>query len=107
MTQQTASNLLQVLIANLKADKTADMDAAMQAAVTDLDALMAAGVVITEDTAYDHAMRHLGISERAAAAGRTFQAQSRIDGPNEMNYLRNGGILPTVLRRLYKETAAA
>jgi aconitate hydratase len=39
--------------------------------------------------------------------GRTFQAQSRIDGPNEMNYLRNGGILPTVLRRLYKETAAA
>jgi aconitate hydratase len=39
--------------------------------------------------------------------GRQFQVQSRIDGPNEMNYLRNGGILPTVLRRLYKESAAA
>jgi len=38
--------------------------------------------------------------------GRQFQVQSRIDGPNEMNYLRNGGILPTVLRRLYKESAA-
>ena len=37
--------------------------------------------------------------------GRTFQAQSRIDGPNELNYLNNGGILPTVLRRLYRETA--
>jgi aconitate hydratase len=36
---------------------------------------------------------------------RTFQVQSRIDGPNEMNYLRNGGILPTVLRRLYREGA--
>ncbi|MBU6363030.1 MAG: aconitate hydratase AcnA [Acidobacteria bacterium] len=39
--------------------------------------------------------------------GRQFQVQSRIDGPNEMNYLRNGGILPTVLRRLYKESTAA
>jgi aconitase A len=39
--------------------------------------------------------------------GRTFQVQSRIDGPNEMKYLRNGGILPTVLRRLYKETAGS
>ena len=38
--------------------------------------------------------------------GRQFQVQSRIDGPNEMNYLRNGGILPTVLRRLYRESAA-
>ena len=37
--------------------------------------------------------------------GRTFPVQSRIDGPNEMNYLRNGGILPTVLRRLYRESA--
>ncbi len=37
--------------------------------------------------------------------GRTFQAQSRIDGPNELNYFNNGGILPTVLRRLYRETA--
>ncbi len=36
--------------------------------------------------------------------GRTFQAQSRIDGPTELNYFNNGGILPTVLRRLYRET---
>ena len=36
--------------------------------------------------------------------GRQFQVQSRIDGPNELNYLKNGGILPTVLRRLYKES---
>ena len=37
--------------------------------------------------------------------GRQFQVQSRIDGPNELNYLKNGGILPTVLRRLYTESA--
>ncbi len=37
--------------------------------------------------------------------GRTFQVQSRIDGPTELNYFNNGGILPTVLRRLYRETA--
>ena len=39
--------------------------------------------------------------------GRTFPVQSRIDGPNEMTYLVNGGILPTVLRRLYSESTAA
>jgi aconitate hydratase len=39
--------------------------------------------------------------------GRQFQVQSRIDGPNELNYLKNGGILPTVLRRLYKESASS
>ena len=39
--------------------------------------------------------------------GRQFQVQSRIDGPNELNYLKNGGILPTVLRRLYKETVGS
>ncbi|HWH14192.1 MAG TPA: aconitate hydratase AcnA [Miltoncostaeaceae bacterium] len=33
-----------------------------------------------------------------------FQALSRIDGPTELTYLRNGGILPTVLRRLYAES---
>ncbi len=37
--------------------------------------------------------------------GRQFPVLSRIDGPTEMNYLRNGGILPTVLRRLYRESA--
>ncbi len=36
----------------------------------------------------------------------SFEAQSRIDGPTELNYLRNGGILPTVLRRLYQESKA-
>jgi len=32
-----------------------------------------------------------------------FQALARIDGPTELAYLQNGGILPTVLRRLYAE----
>ena len=36
--------------------------------------------------------------------GRTITVLARIDGPNELNYLRNGGILPTVLRRLYRES---
>ena len=30
----------------------------------------------------------------------SFQALARIDGPTELNYLHNGGVLPTVLRRL-------
>ena len=34
----------------------------------------------------------------------SFQAQSRIDGPTELNYLKNGGVLPTVLRRLHRES---
>ena len=33
----------------------------------------------------------------------SFQALARIDGPTELNYLRNGGVLPTVLRRLNRE----
>ena len=36
-----------------------------------------------------------------------FRALARIDGPTELTYLRNGGILPTVLRRLYRESVAA
>ncbi|HMM48181.1 MAG TPA: aconitate hydratase AcnA [Miltoncostaeaceae bacterium] len=35
----------------------------------------------------------------------SFQALARVDGPTELNYIHNGGILPTVLRRLYKENA--
>ena len=35
----------------------------------------------------------------------SFQALARIDGPTELNYIHNGGILPTVLRRLYRESA--
>jgi aconitate hydratase len=34
----------------------------------------------------------------------SFRALARIDGPTELNYIRNGGILPTVLRRLYRES---
>ena len=30
----------------------------------------------------------------------SFEALARIDGPTELNYLHNGGVLPTVLRRL-------
>jgi aconitate hydratase len=37
----------------------------------------------------------------------SFRALARIDGPTELNYLHNGGILPTVLRRLYRESSAA
>ncbi len=37
----------------------------------------------------------------------SFQALARIDGPTELNYIHNGGILPTVLRRLYKEGTGA
>ena len=36
----------------------------------------------------------------------SFRALARIDGPTELSYLRDGGILPTVLRRLYRESAA-
>jgi aconitate hydratase len=35
-------------------------------------------------------------------SGRTFRALARIDGPTELDYFRNGGILPAVLRRLYR-----
>ena len=34
----------------------------------------------------------------------SFQALARIDGPTDLHYLENGGILPTVLRRLYQES---
>ena len=37
----------------------------------------------------------------------SFQVQSRIDGPTELSYLKNGGILPAVLRRLHKESLQA
>ncbi len=36
-----------------------------------------------------------------------FSVLARIDGPTELNYIHNGGILPTVLRRLYKESTAS
>jgi aconitate hydratase len=37
----------------------------------------------------------------------TFQATCRIDGPIELDYYRNGGILPAVLRRLARDGAPA
>ncbi|MBI2684195.1 MAG: aconitate hydratase AcnA [Actinobacteria bacterium] len=42
----------------------------------------------------------------ADGVDRPFQALARVDGPTELTYLENGGILPTVLRRLYRDSAA-
>jgi aconitate hydratase A / 2-methylisocitrate dehydratase len=36
-----------------------------------------------------------------------FRVLARIDGPTELGYLREGGILPAVLRRLYRESTTA
>jgi aconitate hydratase len=36
---------------------------------------------------------------------RHFEAMVRLDGPIELDYYRQGGILPAVLRRLAKESA--
>jgi aconitate hydratase len=36
----------------------------------------------------------------------SFPALARIDGPTDLRYLENGGILPTVLRRLYRESSS-
>jgi len=38
---------------------------------------------------------------------RTFEVTCRIDGPIELDYYRNGGILPAVLRRLARESTPA
>ena len=38
-------------------------------------------------------------------ATQTFEVKVRADAPVEVEYLRNGGILQTVLRQLSKETA--
>jgi aconitate hydratase len=37
----------------------------------------------------------------------SFRALARVDGPTELGYLNNGGILPAVLRRLYRESTGA
>jgi aconitate hydratase A / 2-methylisocitrate dehydratase len=39
-------------------------------------------------------------------SSKTFDVTCRIDGPIELDYYRNGGILPAVLRRLAREGAA-
>ena len=36
----------------------------------------------------------------------SFQVLARVDGPTELRYIHNGGILPAVLRRLYQESAS-
>ena len=38
-------------------------------------------------------------------ASKTFDVTCRVDGPIELDYYRNGGILPAVLRRLAREDA--
>jgi aconitate hydratase len=44
------------------------------------------------------------VTATAADRTRTFQAIARLDGPIEVDYYRQGGILPAVLRRLARET---
>jgi aconitate hydratase len=41
----------------------------------------------------------------ASGAERRFDVIARLDGPIEVDYFRNGGILPAVLRRLARESA--
>ncbi len=53
---------------------------------------------------------HQEVTVEARAAGgdtRTFRAIARLDGPIEVDYYREGGILPAVLRRLAREGRAA
>jgi aconitate hydratase len=47
------------------------------------------------------------LTVRATDDGETkeFKAKARVDSPVEVEYLRNGGILQTVLRQLLKESA--
>ena len=48
-----------------------------------------------------------GLTVRATSDGETkeFEVVARVDSPIEVEYLRNGGILQTVLRQLLKESA--
>jgi aconitate hydratase len=51
---------------------------------------------------------HLEVATRADdGVDRRFEAIVRLDGPIELDYYRQGGILPAVLRRLARETAQA
>jgi aconitate hydratase len=42
----------------------------------------------------------------SGAAGSRFEAIVRLDGPIELDYYRQGGILPAVLRRIARESMA-
>ncbi|MFI5042664.1 MAG: aconitate hydratase, partial [Acidimicrobiales bacterium] len=44
---------------------------------------------------------------RKDGARGSFRVRARIDGPTELSYLKNGGILPAVLRRLHQESAGS
>ena len=44
---------------------------------------------------------------REDGSGSSFEALARVDGATELRYMQNGGVLPTVLRRLYEESATA
>jgi len=46
-----------------------------------------------------------GEGGRSGAAERRFEVIARLDGPVEVEYYRQGGILPAVLRRLARESA--
>ena len=46
-------------------------------------------------------------TDDATGAERRFEVTARLDGPIEVDYYRNGGILPAVLRRLAREGSAA
>ena len=68
----------------------------------------AAGLGLTGRESFDVVGLAAGIGPRQLVtvratdgdAERTFQAIARLDGPIEVNYYRQGGILPAVLRRL-------
>ncbi|HEY4189826.1 MAG TPA: aconitate hydratase AcnA [Candidatus Limnocylindrales bacterium] len=45
----------------------------------------------------------VAVRSDGASAERTFRAIARLDGPIEVEYLRQGGILPAVLRRLARD----
>ena len=62
---------------------TAARAARLAGTKTNLDALIAVGVIVTCDTAYDNAMAYQGTASRAAAAGRTHQEQGAIQSTHK------------------------
>jgi aconitate hydratase len=46
-------------------------------------------------------------ADGVGAAGRHFEVIARLDGPIELDYYRQGGILPAVLRRIARESGEA